>query len=69
MGSLLLVGGLFAIAAASIFDRTVVRRTGAGTPEHRLRRGVHLVLLAVGFACVAYGIWHLRGAVPSSPDV
>ncbi len=64
MGSLLLVGGLFVIAAASIFDRVFVRRAGVGTPARRARRRVHVLLVALGIGCVAYGIWQLRGGVP-----
>jgi multisubunit Na+/H+ antiporter MnhB subunit len=68
VGSLFLVGGLLVIAAASIFHRLAVRPLAVDSARRRSRRRLHLLILSVGVASVAYGIWHLRN-VPQGPNI
>lgn len=68
MGSFFLLGGLLVIAAASIFHWLAVRPAVPGSASYRSRRRLHLLILSVGIASVAYGIWHLR-TVPQGPTI
>jgi hypothetical protein len=67
-GSLFLVGGLFVIAAASTYHWLAVRPLPPGSALHRSRRRLHLLILSIGIASVAYGIWHLN-SVPQGPTI
>jgi len=56
------------IAIASTFHWLAVRRAAPGSPEYRSRRRVHLFILSVGLASVAYGIRQLS-TVPQGPTI
>ncbi len=68
LGAVLLVAGLLDLVAAFLFDRYAVRTAPPGSPAHRARRRVHLLILLGGVALVFYAIWHLRH-VPQGPTI
>jgi len=68
VGSLFLVGGLFVITAASLFNWIAVRPLPADSARYRSRRRLHLIFLSIGIASVAYGMWQLNN-VPQGPSI